>query len=183
MLDPLAVLSMKRPLRTIGINRSWKLLQADYHVALDPGHLAHVEVREHPRLVYVNGDSPTGFRARMAPRNSLKFATDPTLHVRASFVTTLALQVAAYVGFAEFYFLGLDLDGDHFDGSPAAAGLAGQLPELRDCRDALAKLGRKVRVYGSPDSRAAKLWPLATAEEVLGTLNSKTAPGATTGPV
>ena len=150
-----------------GMNRSW-MLEPDpaYHVGLEPVHYhANPDYFERlgklGRLYVVGGGWPCG--KLLAFASGIKFST----RLEDGIVTELhgigsifyaSLQIAYALGFREVLALGLDLDGPHFDGSPASANV-----EAQNKLFAHVPADLKVKVCGSPESRA--VFPKVDFEE------------------
>ena len=111
---------------TMTMNRSWLCVPwPDYHVCLETKHL-----RDFPQVydrlakegkLFVAGPWPLGHCIPILSERVTKFSRDLESGVVTQIgdvgsVAYAALQVAAYMGFAPIYFLGLDLSGPHFHG-------------------------------------------------------------------
>jgi hypothetical protein len=147
----------------IGMNRTHRGFlgydgpEPDYLCAVDREWIHNPRVRSHPRLV--NGSiekDNVGYRAtrnfRMTP-----FSPDIGRDGFPPFIpgTTgfLALHLAVYLGFTEIYCLGLDLCGQHFDGSKGSLHFTHMTAHFKRMAPKLLEHA-KVYVVGSPDSRA-----------------------------
>lgn len=175
------------PFPTMGVNKSWKLHDATYHVTLESSHWqADPDVYRAmagKKKLFVLGDvSSTRTWARswpwdpapnelrvVYPGNALyfPFSTDAEKGVVEGWngvgsVTYVALQLAHYMGFRAVYCLGLDLRGPHFHGEWAPSLMLERQNEL--FTQVPTSLG--VRVVGSPESAA--IFPKITFEEMLG---------------
>jgi hypothetical protein len=147
----------------IGINRThighrgYDGPDPDYLCVVDLHWVRDPIVRRHPGLVNGSVDKdPVGYRAtrnfRMTP-----FAADMGRDGYPPFVpgTTgfLALHLAVYLGFTELYCLGLDVCGQHFDGSSGSLHFSHMKKHFDRMAPKLLEHA-KVFVVGSPDSRA-----------------------------
>lgn len=160
----------------IGMNRThlgnpdYKGPNPDYLCVVDRVWVQNPHVRKHPCIV--NGSiekDNLGFRATRNFR-ATPFSRDIGRDGYPPFIpgTTgfLALHLAVYLGFTELYCLGLDLTGQHFDGSKGSV----HFTHMRAHFDRMApKLLEHANVYvvGSPDSRAPQLFKRLTFEEVF----------------
>ena len=146
----------------MGLNRSHMVYPSpDYHVTLDGDHY-----RETPKWfeamaklgrLYVAGGSWKELtpQAHILPiRKDVEFSTDLGLGVVTELhgvgsVFYAALQVAYCLGYRTVYALGLDLQGGHFDGSPASPWVFRQNQLWKYIPADL-----KVWTCGSPESKA-----------------------------
>jgi hypothetical protein len=161
----------KIALPVMGLNRSWKVYPSNppgtgcappnYHVALDTDHY-----REAPAwyravsvwgALYVAGGAWKELTpaAHILPiRTDVQFSTDLAQGVVCSLngvgsVFYAALQVAYSLGYREVFALGLDLQGGHFDGTPASPHVERQNELFRFIPEDMSVL-----TCGSPESRA-----------------------------
>lgn len=146
-------------LPVMGMNRSYKVCNdPDYHVALEGDHLRAApdffsDMARAGRL-YVAGGSWTIGKVMPILPSSVGFSKDikqgvvTEMHGVGS-VFYVALQVAYSLGYREVFALGLDLRGDHFDGSPASPHVAKQNAMFAHIPEDM-----KVWTCGSPDSLA-----------------------------
>jgi hypothetical protein len=144
--------------RRIGMNRSWELSWPDYHVVLHAEQeMKHPEVYKRlaseGRLFAAGAYFEKFPQCIRIPIVTGTFATDLTEGVVVSIngagsVAYVALQLAAYMGFAPIYFLGLDLSGEHFHREWNVSPLIGRQNELFD------HTPKDLEVWnvGSPDS-------------------------------
>ncbi len=113
----------------MGLNRSHSVYPSpDYHVTLDGDHYRQTpkwfEAMAKLGKLYVAGGCWT--IGKVLPiRKDCEFSTDLGLGVVTELggvgsVFYAALQIAYCLGYREVSALGLDLDGPHFDGSPAS---------------------------------------------------------------
>jgi hypothetical protein len=141
-----------------GLNRSWKVYpNPERQVVLETTHYAanpswHERMAQEGRL-YVVGEWPCGHLLRFAEsgtfsRDVFKDGVVTQLHGVGS-VFYAALQVAYTLGYREVFALGLDLQGAHFDGTPASPNVARQNAMFVHVPEDL-----KVWTCGSPESRA-----------------------------
>lgn len=157
------------PCQIIGTNRSWTILPADYHIIAERKHfdvwkgMATTLVRG---PLFTAGDMGLSERCHTIPllRDGTTFSRDMEQGVvvsigRAGSVVFAAIQLAVYLGFGPIYLLGVDLYGDHFDGTPASKELHLQNELFR-----LVPKDVEVFVVGSPESKA--VFPKRTWEEV-----------------
>ena len=111
---------------TFGMNRTWKF-PSTYYLALEPAWLG-VEY-EGPHFL-----NATTFSRRKTPANHdrgwrvpLYYGTSFSDSIDKGFFPAstgfLSFQVAMALGFKPVHFLGLDLQGAHFDGSPCGESL------------------------------------------------------------
>lgn len=125
----------KITLPVMGLNRSWKVYpEPAFHVVLEGDHY-RANPEYHHRIAKKGGLFVTGenwkcgkvYKNLSGPGFSkdLSEGIVTEMHGVGS-VFYAALQVAYALGFRTIYALGLDLSGDHFDGSPASAHVARQ---------------------------------------------------------
>lgn len=142
----------------MGMNRSWKLFSdPDHHVALDGDHYRdnpfyHESLAERSRLYVAGGAWKIGRKMPLLPGPG--FSKDIREGVVAEMggvgsVTFVALQVAYSLGYRQCFILGLDLQGSHFDGTPAGSQMGKQ-----NAMFALVPEEMKVWTCGSPESLA-----------------------------
>lgn len=142
----------------MGMNRSWKLVPDPLlHVGLETIHY-HAAPDYFDRMakkggLYVVGAGwPVGkqlqFGSGTFSRDVFKDGVVTQLNNVGS-VAYAAIQVAYSLGYKELFMLGLDLDGPHFDGSPASGNVVAQ-----NSLFAYFPSDLKVWVCGSPESRA-----------------------------
>ncbi len=160
--------AIKAPM--IGMNRTHRGYETyqgpepDYLCIVDTSWLNRKAVREFPRLVNATTDPrPIGYRvpasyrvarsgspcAKDLSRKGIPFSFD--LERDGVIPTTtgwLALQFAVYAGFTDLYCLGLDLGGNHYDGTPSGMNMSAQEKMSRKVRYALRKRGINVWSLG-----------------------------------
>jgi hypothetical protein len=159
---------------TIGVNRSWMVHPASYHVVLE-----HDQVNEAPRLYEYLAKRgrliAQGMNAAAWPEGTIllqeyrstfdRWSWDLTQGAvsgweGAGSVAYVALQLAVWMGCRPVYFVGLDLGGPKFDGSPAHA--EGQAKLF----DTAAKLLGDYPVYVVGDEGRCTTWPRVTWKEI-----------------
>jgi hypothetical protein len=161
----------------IGINRThvgfpgYKGPEPDYLCAVDRMWVQDHRVRRHPGLV--NGSvekDAVGYRAtrnfRMTPfsRDIGRDGYPPFIPGTTGF---LALHLAVYLGFTELYCLGLDLCGQHFDGTKGSLHFSHMRAHFERMAPKLLEHA-KVYVVGSPDSKAPASFGRLSYDEMLG---------------
>ena len=162
----------------IGTNQSWRESESDWHVALElaqmwkPGARRVYEeyakedmliVAEHPGTEGA-GAWPCGIKVRLLNRTPgcIPFSRDLSRGLYEGIdgvgsVVYAALQVALWLGYAQpgtIYLVGVDLQGNHFDGS-GAVGVERQAPLFSLAAQCMA--GINVRVVGIDSGCTA--WP------------------------
>lgn len=152
----LAQIPLKLPI--IGTNRSWKVYPSTYQFVAEKKHIEDALpsfTMAHKRgSLFVAGEGfPLGISIPLR-RDGTTFSRDMEQGVvvsigRAGSVVYGALQLAAWMGFGPLYLLGVDLYGDHFDGTPASKELHLQNELFR-----LVPKDVEVYVVGSPESKA-----------------------------
>lgn len=166
--------------KTLGVNRAWELLWPTYHLTLERAHYdadpaVYDRLASEGRLFHM-GALPVGHvipnAAPFPGAKRARFWSDDLTVGAVSQVGTVgsvayvALQLAAYLGFAVVYFLGLDLGGEHFHGCwPASPEIARQNVLFQHAAHALRD---RVAVWnvGSPDTRD-RVWPRISFEEAF----------------
>lgn len=151
----------------IGTNRTFKEQpgytgpETDYLCVVDREWLQVPWVLSHPGLIngcYSKEDrTSVGYRATACNRRkpfSTDLAFDGYYAPKPATTGTLALQVAAYLGFTRMYLLGFDMCGQHFDQTAGSLHFGIALGHVRNTAKAMKELGLEVFVCGSPDSRA-----------------------------
>ncbi len=139
----------------IGMNRTHRGYETyegpepDYLCIVDTSWLNRRAVREFPRLVNGTTDPrPIGYRVpasyRMAPF-SFDLERDGVIPTTTGW---LALQFAVYAGFTELYCLGLDLGGNHYDGTHSGMNMGKQGKLSADAADLLRERGINVWSLG-----------------------------------
>lgn len=147
--------------RTIGINRSYDLHDADYHVCLERAHAlrdpeAYVKMARAGKL-FVAGEWEIGHVMPILSERITRFSRDIPSGVvtqvrEIGSVSYAALQLAAWLGFSPILFLGLDLAGGHFHGDWPASKTIHRQREL--FLHTPPDIARAVYVVGSPNSKA-----------------------------
>lgn len=134
--------------------------QPDYLCIIEECWFLIPEVVSHPGLIN-GGAGPLsdgcdkGHRALRSYRgfpfsfDLLSYGFVPSIPGSTGF---MALQVAVWMGFTDIYCLGLDLGGDHFDGSKASQHFFDMARIFRRMAPLLADRGVRVTVCGSPKS-------------------------------
>jgi hypothetical protein len=159
---------------TVGMNRSWMVHPADLHVVLE-----HDQVNEAPRFYEYLAKRgrliAQGMNASAWPEGTIllqeyrstfdRWSWDLTQGAvsgwdGAGSVAYVALQLAVWMGCRPVYFVGLDLSGPKFDGSPAHA--EGQAKLF----DTAAKLLGDYPVYVVGDEGRCTTWPRVTWKEI-----------------
>ncbi len=155
----------------IGMNRTHQLLDTvrqDYFVISDREWMGVPAVRDHPGLVRTESSGP-GPGHQVPPCMADGFSFNLAAQGWESGNTTLlALQLATYVteARADIGVLGLDLRGDHFDGTASAAGMIYQRFKFHAAEIQLQRRGIQVYVVGSPNS-LADMWPRISFDDWL----------------
>lgn len=167
-----------------GVNRSWTVVQAQYHVISDRVHLREIaEGLWAPRFLFsgmprwpegVEGVhfSTTAFREREG-RLSPIFSEDLREGVAMGSTPFVALQICAWMGFSEVFLAGIDLEpdpetglGHHYPGHPIGRGMRDeQTWNFSIAKEALDRLG--VRVVNLNPRSLLEIWPRVPFEEVF----------------
>lgn len=146
---------------SIGTNRSWKRHTSAYHLVAELEHLMrapgeYVHMASQNRLWVIGRGFPYGHVIPLIEaRNGVEpFSRDMERGVVVSHgdvgsVVYAAIQMAAWMGFSKIYLLGVDLHGDHFDGSKASKELERQNELFRLVPE---DVRSRVFIAGSPES-------------------------------
>lgn len=153
--------------RIISTNRALSLVSnPTYHCCLESTHALREPVVYQALAkagkLFVAGEWEQGHVVPLFNGGPVKFSRDLTEGVVTQIGTVgsvvyFALQLAAWMGLSPIYLVGVDLHGDHFDGTPAS-------PHLQRQNELFRHVPADVEVYRtSPDSLAK--FPYRSFEE------------------
>ena len=134
---------------SLGTNRSHRVHQSTYHMALEQKYEAGLMKLKCP--VFVAGTGwRVGYECPILSATVTTFSRDMEHGVvigkgTVGSVVFAAIQLAAYMGASPIYLVGVDLAGPHFDGTPASKHLTRQ-------NELFALVPKDVEVYAVPPS-------------------------------
>lgn len=180
--------------KVIGLNNTWELAPCDYTVVAELGWLdKYPDIYSHydrQGSLFVVGAPPycktgIGVPAYCHPDSTPPpepFSLSPAFGVvlgwnNVGSVAYVALQIAVWMGFSTINFLGLDLTGPHFDGTPATPDMSGMNRLFVAGAQYLAKYRPELQVFnvGSPHSHCTA-FPHRTYADALKALEWSVTP-------